>query len=85
MIPRIFLFGALVASFASAGVVRRSVAEQALVVPSEQDSTTLKSATTHAILYDTISPDGSCGGETGYTCAGSTYGNCCSIYGYWLV
>ncbi|KAI9662817.1 MAG: hypothetical protein M1821_007863 [Bathelium mastoideum] len=28
-----------------------------------------------------ISPDGSCGGNTGYTCAGSTSGQCCSIYG----
>ncbi|KAL0263586.1 hypothetical protein SLS55_002567 [Diplodia seriata] len=30
----------------------------------------------------TPSPDGSCGGSTGYTCAGSTHGNCCSQYGW---
>lgn len=27
-----------------------------------------------------VSPDGSCGGSTGYTCS---TGNCCSQYGYW--
>jgi FtsP/CotA-like multicopper oxidase with cupredoxin domain len=26
------------------------------------------------------SPDGTCAGETGYTCAGSAYGSCCSEY-----
>jgi hypothetical protein len=30
-----------------------------------------------------VSPDGTCGGDTGYTCADSTFGDCCSIYGYW--
>ncbi|OLN88290.1 Lectin-B [Colletotrichum chlorophyti] len=29
-----------------------------------------------------ISPDGTCGGTTGYTCTGSTHGNCCSRWGY---
>ncbi|OBT52520.1 hypothetical protein VE04_06298 [Pseudogymnoascus sp. 24MN13] len=28
-----------------------------------------------------VSPDGTCGGSTGYTCSGSTFGACCSIYG----
>ncbi|KAH7383554.1 hypothetical protein BKA64DRAFT_760328 [Cadophora sp. MPI-SDFR-AT-0126] len=28
------------------------------------------------------SPDGSCGGTTGYSCTGSAFGNCCSQYGY---
>lgn len=31
----------------------------------------------------TISPDQTCGGSTGYTCKGSSFGNCCSYYGYW--
>lgn len=31
---------------------------------------------------DKISPNGSCGGETGYTCTGSVFGACCSEYGY---
>lgn len=30
-----------------------------------------------------ISPDQSCGGSTGYTCQGSSFGNCCSWYGFW--
>ncbi|KAK8216368.1 chitin binding protein [Phyllosticta capitalensis] len=29
-----------------------------------------------------VSPDGSCGGSSGYTCLGSSKGNCCSQYGY---
>ncbi|RBQ71978.1 hypothetical protein FVER14953_01584 [Fusarium verticillioides] len=29
-----------------------------------------------------ISPDGTCGGDKGYTCEGSQFGNCCSQYGY---
>lgn len=81
MIPRIFVLAALAASIASAGVVRRDVAEQALILPTESkpDTTTILAS----VSYDTISPDGSCGGETGYTCEDSAFGNCCSIYGYW--
>ncbi|KAF4211708.1 hypothetical protein CNMCM5878_002269 [Aspergillus fumigatiaffinis] len=30
-----------------------------------------------------ISPNGLCGELKGYTCAGSQFGACCSIYGYW--
>ncbi|KAF7535268.1 hypothetical protein G7054_g5512 [Neopestalotiopsis clavispora] len=29
-----------------------------------------------------VSPDGTCGSDTGYTCSGSQFGDCCSIYGY---
>ncbi|KAF2828277.1 hypothetical protein CC86DRAFT_348384 [Ophiobolus disseminans] len=29
-----------------------------------------------------ISPDATCGGKTGYTCRGSTFGNCCSSSGW---
>lgn len=29
----------------------------------------------------TVSPDGSCGGDSGYTCLGSRFGNCCSRFG----
>lgn len=32
-----------------------------------------------------ISPNGLCGGSTGYICQGSEFGDCCSEYGYWLV
>ena len=30
----------------------------------------------------TISTDGTCGGVTGFICTGSTFGNCCSMYGW---
>jgi FtsP/CotA-like multicopper oxidase with cupredoxin domain len=39
----------------------------------------------HGFCYDTKgkpSPDGTCAGKTGYTCAGSTFGSCCSVYHY---
>ena len=29
-----------------------------------------------------VSPDGSCGQKSGQTCRGSTYGDCCSQYGF---
>ncbi|TQV92463.1 hypothetical protein V2A60_007152 [Cordyceps javanica] len=29
-----------------------------------------------------ISPDQTCGGSTGYTCQGSSFGSCCSFYGF---
>ncbi|KAF2178301.1 carbohydrate-binding module family 18 protein, partial [Zopfia rhizophila CBS 207.26] len=29
-----------------------------------------------------VSLDGSCGGQTGQTCLGSTFGDCCSAYGW---
>jgi hypothetical protein len=29
-----------------------------------------------------VSSDGSCGGSDGNTCQGSSFGNCCSQYGY---
>ena len=33
-----------------------------------------------------ISPNGLCGSaNNGYTCRGSNFGDCCDIYGYWLV
>lgn len=31
----------------------------------------------------TVSPNGRCGGYTGYTCIDSSYGECCSQYGWW--
>ncbi|KAK1597061.1 polysaccharide deacetylase [Colletotrichum navitas] len=30
-----------------------------------------------------VSPDQTCGGTAGYTCLDSTFGNCCSPYGFW--
>ena len=43
-------------------------------------STALLLAT--VVAAATPSPDGSCAGAKGYTCAGSTFGNCCSQYGW---
>lgn len=37
------------------------------------------------LIYTTVSPDGSCGGQTGFTCEGSAFGNCCSTSGFWYV
>lgn len=38
--------------------------------------------TTAAPPSSTVSTDGSCGGTNGYTCQGSSFGNCCSQYGW---
>lgn len=32
-----------------------------------------------------VSPDASCGGNLQYTCQGSTFGQCCSKFGFWYV
>ncbi|CAG8417427.1 unnamed protein product, partial [Penicillium salamii] len=44
-------------------------------------STTSTSAATSTATGLVISPDGTCGGTTGYTCEQSGFGDCCSIYG----
>ncbi|KAF3003978.1 hypothetical protein E8E14_006528 [Neopestalotiopsis sp. 37M] len=43
---------------------------------------TLTSSAEATPTGSTVSPDGSCGGTTGYTCLGSEFGDCCSTYGY---
>ncbi|KAJ5650265.1 uncharacterized protein N7484_003988 [Penicillium longicatenatum] len=48
-------------------------------------STTSTSAATSTATGLVISPDGTCGGTTGYTCEQSGFGDCCSIYGDWYV
>lgn len=45
---------------------------------------TASSATATSTAFS-VSPDGTCGAGTGYTCAGSEFGDCCSIYGDWYV
>ncbi|GLA29971.1 hypothetical protein M752DRAFT_334546 [Aspergillus phoenicis ATCC 13157] len=44
-------------------------------------STTTTSAATATATGLIISPDGTCGGTTGYTCEQSAFGDCCSIWG----
>ncbi|KAJ5653045.1 hypothetical protein N7490_000048 [Penicillium lividum] len=44
-------------------------------------STTSNSAATSTATGLVLSPDGICGGTTGYTCEQSGFGDCCSIYG----
>lgn len=48
-------------------------------------STTSNSAATSTATGLVLSPDGTCGGTTGYTCEQSGFGDCCSIYGDWYV
>lgn len=61
-------------------------------IPTQKPSTTAKgssstkTATATKIPKPTtvkISPNQSCGGDTGYTCQGSRFGKCCSWYGFW--
>ncbi|KAJ5672189.1 hypothetical protein N7507_001316 [Penicillium longicatenatum] len=48
---------------------------------STTNSTTSTSAATSTATGLVISPDGTCGGTTEYTCEQSGFGDCCSIYG----
>ncbi|KAF2863059.1 carbohydrate-binding module family 18 protein [Piedraia hortae CBS 480.64] len=53
--------------------------------PNEVDKPALSAEAeqTSGFLQDTIpSPDGTCGGNTGFTCKGSRFGNCCSMHGW---
>jgi Polysaccharide deacetylase len=45
-------------------------------------TTSSASSSVPAVSATAVSTDGSCGGSTGETCLGSTFGNCCSQYGY---
>jgi hypothetical protein len=46
---------------------------------STSTSTSTKASSTAKL---TVSPDGTCGATVGYTCTGSTFGTCCSQYGW---
>lgn len=50
-------------------------------IPTSASRTATSSATPQKTL--TISPNQRCGGSTGYTCQGSSFGSCCSYYGFW--
>lgn len=51
--------------------------------PSSSPTTVSSSTSTGPTVSATaVSTDGACGGSTGETCLGSTFGSCCSQYGY---
>lgn len=54
-------------------------------LPTSASPTTIRTATSSILPQKTlsISPDQRCGGSTAYTCQGSSFGSCCSYYGYW--
>jgi hypothetical protein len=45
------------------------------------NATTVSAAPPSGVLVPSV--DASCGGASGYTCVGSTFGNCCSEAGWW--
>jgi peptidoglycan/xylan/chitin deacetylase (PgdA/CDA1 family) len=53
--------------------------------PSRPSASSTSASSTAALPTTgvTISPNQRCGGDTGFTCMGSRFGNCCSHYGYW--
>lgn len=51
------------------------------ILNAQADGTNLNTVTSPCPAQP-ISRDGTCGGYTGYTCAGSMFGSCCSKYGY---
>lgn len=62
-----------------------SASSTKLSTNSATTSTTSASAARSTATGLVISPDGTCGGTTGYTCEQSGFGDCCSIYGDWYV
>ncbi|KFA48362.1 hypothetical protein S40293_04458 [Stachybotrys chartarum IBT 40293] len=56
------------------------------VAPSSASSESSGTSTSSQLAQETngvtISPDQRCGGDTGFTCRGSAFGNCCSHYGF---
>lgn len=51
--------------------------------PSSTVSATASSTPPPSTATSNVSPNGVCGASSGYTCAGSQFGDCCSTYGYW--
>ncbi|KAK9794210.1 putative Carbohydrate-binding module family 18 protein [Seiridium cardinale] len=51
--------------------------------PASSTSTSAATASTSTSTGTSVSTDGTCGGDGGYTCEGSSFGDCCSAYGYW--
>ncbi|KAI9926030.1 hypothetical protein MW887_004489 [Aspergillus wentii] len=49
--------------------------------PSTRHATSTAASASATSTGKTVSPDGTCGTQGGYTCASSTFGSCCSKYG----
>ncbi|KAL4911189.1 hypothetical protein BDW74DRAFT_172653 [Aspergillus multicolor] len=62
-----------------------SAGGSATATTASENSTTATTSVASTASGLTVSPNGLCGGDTGYTCAGSNFGDCCSKYGYWCV
>ncbi|GAB7359587.1 hypothetical protein MBLNU230_g6772t1 [Neophaeotheca triangularis] len=66
-------------------IVTAAISGRSLNVPRNgicPPKTTTTSATVAPKPTLAISPNGVCGGDSGYTCKGSAFGQCCSIYGF---
>jgi hypothetical protein len=50
---------------------------------STQSAPTTSGASSDTTQPTNMTPDGTCGGDKGYNCVGSQFGNCCSQYGYY--
>lgn len=74
MITRLLLTAALAMSAAIA-----------VALPTKEQQAVAGVADPENMSYNTISPDGTCGGTTGYTCNHSVFGDCCSTSGHWYV
>ena len=76
MLTSTFLLAVMAATSAFVSALPAKVQQQELAAAAIPKVGTLA-------LYTTVSPDGSCGGKTEYTCEGSDFGNCCNVYGTW--
>ncbi|KAL2354375.1 chitin binding protein [Cryomyces antarcticus] len=75
----------------SQAVVSSAVVSSTVAVSSSASSTRAATSSTPAAVSSSAAPsasalkvstDATCGGNTGLTCSGSTFGNCCSMYGW---
>lgn len=78
MLSRVLFTVAVAASSAMAVALPRESLPQEIVPQSVVASDEVESNP-----WTLVSPDGTCGGTTKFTCAGSRFGDCCNTYGFW--
>jgi hypothetical protein len=80
MLSRIIFTVAVAASTAMAVALPKEITLPKEIVP---QAIVAAEAEVESNPWTLVSPDGTCGGSTKYTCVGSRFGDCCNTYGFW--
>jgi hypothetical protein len=80
MLSRVLITVAVAASTAMAVALPKEIMLPNEVVPQAVVASTDE---VESNPWTLVSPDGTCGGNTKYTCSGSRFGDCCNTYGFW--